>query len=82
MSTPTNIVVVPRAKRTSFNKFRSLKSNALLEWQLKHFQAVEKTLPPELQTGTPHEQITNQHEAGIYIAKLTAVLTRKRKQAP
>ena len=87
MSTPSNVVLIPRAKKGSFNPNRSLKSNPLLKYQLEHFREAEKSLDPERRTGIDAASITNQLDAGAYIAKVTAELHRggrplKERKAP
>ncbi len=71
---PDNIVRVPKPAFGSFNSKRPLDSNALLRNQVAHFREVEKTLPPDLQSGIDSASITTEGEAGEYIRKITAVL--------
>jgi hypothetical protein len=74
MSTPANVIHVPRPSRSSFNPNRPLTGNLLLQEQIKHFHRLEKELPEEQQTGIPFESITTEGEASAYVRKLTAVL--------
>ena len=74
MSTPDNVIHVPRASQSSYNPDRPLSKNLLLQEQVKHFSRLEKELAPEQQTGIPFESITTEGEASAYIRKLTAVL--------
>ncbi|HZL57456.1 MAG TPA: hypothetical protein VFC21_10260 [Bryobacteraceae bacterium] len=69
-----NVVHVPRPPAKSFNSNRPLSGNTLLRHQVDHFREVEKTLPPELQTGFDHAAITTEGAAGEYIRRITAVL--------
>ena len=81
MTTPSNVVHVPKPSPKSFNKNRPLAKNALLENQVKNFLEVEKTLPPEQQTGTKFEDIKTEGQAAEYVAKLTRFLHGKPKTA-
>jgi len=67
-----NIVRVPKPAPGSYNRHRLLDGNALLRNQVAHFREIEKTLPPEQQTGTDPAAITTEGEAGAYIRKITA----------
>lgn len=74
MTRTKRIIQVPRPEKGSFNKHRLLVKNTLLLNQVRHFQAVEKTLPPEKQTGIAPESIKTEGEASEYIRKMTAIL--------
>jgi hypothetical protein len=74
MSTPDNVVHVPRPPKSAFNPNRPLKGNQLLQAQLKHFRKREQELAPEQQTGIDIASIATEGEASEYIRKLTAIL--------
>jgi hypothetical protein len=74
MATPSNVVRVPKPAASSFNKNRPISKNKLIENQVKHFREVEKTLPPEQQTGMDFDKIATEGQAAEYIGKLTKFL--------
>ncbi|MGA3025197.1 MAG: hypothetical protein ABSF98_10530 [Bryobacteraceae bacterium] len=74
MSTPANVIHVPRPSRGSFNPNRPLKGNQLLQEQVRHFRKRERELAPEQQTGIDIESIATEGEASEYIRKMTAIL--------
>jgi hypothetical protein len=74
MSTPDNVIHVPRPPKSSFNPYRPLKGNQLLQEQIRHFHKREEELAPEQQTGIDIASIATEGEASEYIRKLTAVL--------
>jgi hypothetical protein len=45
-----------------------------LQNQVNHFREVEKTLPPEQQTGMDFKEITTEAHAAEYVRKMTAIL--------
>ncbi len=84
MATPTkpsNKIVVPRADAGSFNPHRPLAKNLLLLHQVEHFQAMEKKLPPEQQTGVDPKTIKTEGDASEYIRKMTARLHPQVKES-
>jgi len=74
MATPSNVVNVPKPAAGSFNKHRLIEKNTLLQHQLQHFREVEKTLPPEQQTGMNPDDIKTEGQLAEYISKLTRFL--------
>ena len=74
MATPSNVIRIPKASRSSFNMQRPLANNSLLMNQVKHLIELEKTFPPEKQTGTDHKSITTEGKAAEYIRKMTDIL--------
>ncbi|MBV8847901.1 MAG: hypothetical protein JO307_34235 [Bryobacterales bacterium] len=74
MGTPSNVIRVPRAPKTSYNPQRPLVKNTLLLNQVRHFREVEKTLPPEMRSGIDFESIKTEGDAAEYVRRITAVL--------
>jgi hypothetical protein len=74
MATPSNVIRVPKPAAGSFDKNRLLSKNKLLENQVRNFREVEKTLPPEQQSGMDFAKITTEGQAAEYIGKLTKIL--------
>jgi hypothetical protein len=74
MATPSNVILVPRAPRSSYNPNRPLEENTLLLNQARHFREVEKKLPAEQQTGVDFASIKTEGQAGDYVRKMTAIL--------
>ena len=74
MPRTTRIIHIPRPEKGSFNRHRTLAKNTLLLNQVRHFQMVEKTLPPEKQTGIAPDSVKTEGEASEYIRKMTAIL--------
>ena len=77
MATPSNVVKVPKPNPKSFDKHRLLEKNTLIKNQVLHFREIEKTLPPEQQSGMKFEDIKTEGQAAEYIAKLTTFLHGK-----
>ncbi len=77
MAEPSNTIRVPKPSPRSFNMERPLAKNSLLLNQVKHFLAVEKTLPPEKRSGTDPNSITTEGRAAEYIRKMTEILHPK-----
>jgi len=69
----SNIIRVPKPNPKSYNPDRPLEKNTLLLNQVKHFLVLEKTLPPEQQTGTKLEDLKTEAHASEYAAKVTAI---------
>jgi hypothetical protein len=74
MASTSLVIQVPRAASSSFNKDRPLAKNLLILNQVKHFRAIEKTLPAERQTGIDPESITTEGKAAEYIRAMTVIL--------
>jgi hypothetical protein len=74
MATPSNVIRVPKPAKSSYNTNRPLSKNTLLQNQVNHFREVEKTLPPEQQTGMDFKEITTEAHAAEYVRKMTAIL--------
>ena len=74
MATPSNVVNVPKPDAKSFNKHRLLEKNTLIKNQVAHFREIEKTLPPEQQSGMNFDEIKTEGQAAEYIGKLTKFL--------
>jgi hypothetical protein len=74
MSTPDNVIHVPKPSAKAFNPNRPLKGNLLLQTQVKHFHELEKGLAGEQQTGINVESIATEGEASEYVRRLTAIL--------
>jgi hypothetical protein len=53
---------------------RPLAKNSLLTNQVNHLLELEKTFPPDKQTGTDPESITTEGRAAEYIRKMTDIL--------
>lgn len=81
MATTSNVVTVPKPNAKSFNKHRLLEKNALIKNQVLHFREIEKTLPPEQQSGMNFDDIKTEGQAAEYIAKLTKFLHGKPRTA-
>ena len=81
MATTSNVVTVPKPNAKSFNKHRLLEKNALIKNQVQHFREIEKTLPPEQQSGMNFDDIKTEGQAAEYIAKLTKFLHGKPRTA-
>ena len=77
MAAPSNVVNVPKPNPKSFNKHRPLEQNTLIKNQVLHFREIEKTLPPEQQSGMNFDDIKTEGQAAEYIAKLTKFLHGK-----
>jgi hypothetical protein len=78
---PSDRIRVPKAPRSAYNPNRPLEKNTLLLNQVRHFREVEKTLPPEQQSGIDFDSIKTEAQAAQYIHKLTSVLHPKVKKA-
>lgn len=63
-------IKVPKPAPGSFNKHRPISD--LLRWQLKHMHEIEMRLPFEHRSGVNHHEIKTEHEASVYIRKVTA----------
>jgi hypothetical protein len=74
MATPSNVIRIPKPSRSSFNMERPLAKNSLLQNQVKQLLELEKTFPPEKQTGTEPKSITTEGRAAEYIRKMTNIL--------
>jgi hypothetical protein len=74
MATPSNVIRIPKPSRSSFNMERPLAKNSLLQNQVKHLLELEKTFPPEKQTGTDPKSITTEGRAAEYIRRMTNIL--------
>lgn len=74
MSTPSNVIRVPRPPRSSYNPDRPVAKNTLLLHHIKHLHEVEKKLPPEKQSGMDYEKIETEKDASEYIRRMTAML--------
>lgn len=81
MATTSNVVNVPKPNAKSFNRHRLLEKNALIKNQVLHFREIEKTLPPEQQSGMKFDDIKTEGQAAEYIAKLTKFLHGKPRTA-
>lgn len=81
MATTSNVVNVPKPNAKSFNRHRLLEKNALIKNQVLHFREIEKTLPPEQQSGMNFDDIKTEGQAAEYIAKLTKFLHGKPQTA-
>ncbi len=81
MATPSNVIRVPKPAASSFNKNRLLSKNELIKNQVKHVREVEKSLPPEQQSGMDFDKITTEGQAAEYIGKLTKFLHGKPRTA-
>ena len=77
MASKPFVIQVPKAASSSFNKNRPLAKNLLILNQVRHFREMEKTLPPEQQTGIAPESITTEGRAAEYIRAMTAILHPK-----
>jgi len=77
MATPSKIIHVPKPASGSFNKSRPLAKNTLLLSQVRHFQEVEKKLPPEKRTGVDPAAVMTEGHASEYIRKMMTVLHPK-----
>lgn len=74
MSTPDNVVRIPRPARSSYNPERPLDRNPLLKAHVEHLSHAEMDLPPEKRTGIDIQTITTEGQAAAYIQKVTAIL--------
>ncbi len=77
MASPSNVIHVPRPPSSSFNQNRPLAKNTLILSQVNHFREMEKTLPPDKQTGIDPASITTEGKAAEYIRALTLALQPK-----
>ena len=76
----SNVVIVPRPARGSYNPKRLLAKNTLLQNQVNHFRGLEKALPADQQTGHDPQKIRTEGEAAEYLRKMTALLHPQGKQ--
>ena len=74
MSTPSNVIRVPRPQKSSYNPDRPVAKNTLLLHHIQHLRHVEMKLPPEKQSGMDFEKIETEKDAGEYIRRMTAIL--------
>ncbi len=74
MATPSNVILVPKPSRSSYNPHRPLEKNTLLKHQVRHFRRLEEKMPPEQQTGIPFNTIKTEGQAADYVRKMTAIL--------
>ncbi|HYL78081.1 MAG TPA: hypothetical protein VEU96_27955 [Bryobacteraceae bacterium] len=74
MATPSNVIRVPKAAKSSYNPNRPLEKNTLLLNQVKHFLELEKQLPLEQQTRIDPASIKTEAHASEYVQKMTAIL--------
>jgi hypothetical protein len=81
MATSSNVIQVPKPSPKSYNKNRPLEKSTLILNQVRHFYEVEKTLPPEQQTGINFASIKTEGQAAEYIAKMTHFLHGKTRTA-
>jgi len=81
MATPSRVINVPKPAKGSYNHHRLLSKNLLILNQVKHFHEVEKTLPPEQQSGMNVADIKTEGQAAEYIRRITAVLHPKVQKA-
>ena len=87
MAKHSNVVRVPKPKRSSFDMKRPLAKNSLLENQVKHFHEVETKLAPEHRSGVDVATVQTEGAAAEYIRSVTTKLhqpagptkTQKRK---
>jgi len=70
----SNVVVVPKPARGSYNPNRPLAKNTLLLNQVRHFQEVEDRLPPDQRTGHDPKKIRTEGQAAAYLKKMTTLL--------
>ena len=74
MAKRSNVIRIPKPSPRSFDMERPLAKNSLLMNQVRHLLKLEKTFPPERQTGTDPESITTEGHASEYIRKMTDIL--------
>jgi len=74
MATPSNVIVIPKPPKSSYNPDRPLEKNTLLLNQVRHFREAEKKLPAAQQTGVDVDSIKTEGQAGEYVRKMTAIL--------
>jgi len=74
MSTPRNIVRLPKPATSAYNPNRPLAANALIRAQVRHFAEAERHLPPEFRTHIDPHKIETEGEASIYIRKVTEAI--------
>jgi hypothetical protein len=74
MATPSNVILVPKAARSSYNPDRLLEKNTLLLNQIRHFHEAEKKLPADQQTGIDIHSVKTESQAAEYVRKITAIL--------
>jgi hypothetical protein len=77
----SNVVVVPRPAQDAYNPDRPLSKNSLLQYQVRHFQEVEKSLSTDQQTGHDPETILTEGHAAEYLRKMTARLHPQARHA-
>jgi hypothetical protein len=81
MTSPSNVIRVPKPPKAAFNPKRLLAKNTLLLNQVAHFRMMELELPPEKQTGMDFEAILTEGQASEYIRKMTHTLHVKVKKS-
>lgn len=72
--TIANFIPVPKPSSDAYRPERPLERNALVQAQVKHFHAVEKDLPAELQSGIDVTSIKTEGEASKYIRRVTEAI--------
>lgn len=72
LATPSNVMPIGKPRSGAMNKNRPISDH--IRNQLLEFNAVEKTLPVDQQTGTNIASIRTEADASAYIKKMTARL--------